>query len=120
MKNYKLIAVLILLPLCLNLFGVWELKRSIETNSELVSIQANINEILPELEALVSRSGSRAPMVEIDGERLSANLALSRLSTAKSDIKTLIPLGELKSWLAKAVIALGLLAALVGGIGMWG
>lgn len=120
MKTFKLIAVLILLPLCLNLFGVWELQRSSESNAELAEIDANLKQVRPDLEALIAKGGSRTPMVELDGQRISADIALSRLATAEGEIATLIPLGAVMSGLAKAVIALGLLAALVGAIGMLG
>lgn len=117
-KTYKLIAVLIFLPLCLNLFGVWELDRSSASNHQLLELQANLLQVRPELEAMAA-SGSHLPMVELeDGERISAEMALSRIHTAENDLRTLIPLGHVMSGLAKAVIVLGLLAALVGGIGM--
>ncbi len=120
MKIFKLIAVLILLPFCLNLFGVWQLQRSSESNAELAEIDANLKEIRPDLEALIAKGGSRPPMVELDGKPISADIALSQLSTAEEEIGTLIPLGAVMNGLAKAVIALGLVATLVGVIGMLG
>ncbi|PYD04859.1 hypothetical protein DND90_12750 [Pseudomonas syringae pv. maculicola] len=52
MKIYKLIAVLILLPLGLNLVGVWQLQRSVDNTQRLNEIQADLVHARPYLEKL--------------------------------------------------------------------
>lgn len=118
MKKLKLIAVLILLPLCLGLFGFWELQRSSETELELARASADLVDIRPQLEALAAKRGSSAIAVDFEGERVSVALALSRLAEVEDAFSTLLPLSAVMTVLAKSVVILGLLAALAGVLGL--
>lgn len=121
MKKLKLIAVLVLFPLALNLFGVWELQRSSEDRQAYAGYQADLNEARPELQAIAAKGGSRPVMVDVgDGEKMEVNEALARVAGLQDELDTLLPLSNVMVWLATGVIALGLLAALVGGLGLLG
>lgn len=121
MKKLKLIAVLVLFPLALNLFGVWELQRSTEDRQVYAGYQADLNEARPELQAIAAKGGSRPVMVDVgDGEKMEVNEALARVARLQDELDTLLPLSNVMVWLATGVIALGLLAALVGGLGLFG
>ena len=121
MKKLKLIAVLVLFPLALNLFGVWELQRSTEDRQVYAGYQADLNEARPELQAIAAKGGSRPVMVDVgDGEKMEVNEALARVAGLQDELDTLLPLSNVMVWLATGVIALGLLAALVGGLGLFG
>ncbi|WP_122678153.1 M48 family metallopeptidase [Pseudomonas viridiflava] len=120
MKIYKLIAVLILLPLCLNLVGVWELHRSLDNARELDEIQSSVRETRPYLNQLAEMPNAHSRMVDIGEEKISLSIAIYRVAKAGDDLGTLIPLASVMIWLARAVIALGILAALVGAIGLLG
>ncbi|RMN50415.1 hypothetical protein SAMN05444506_11435 [Pseudomonas syringae] len=120
MKIYKLIAVLILLPLGLNLVGVWQLQRSVENTQRLNEIQADLVHARPYLEKLAKSPSALTQTIEVDGENLSISMALSRLAKAEEGFGTVLVLGNVTTWLARAVIALSLLAALVGGVGLAG
>jgi Zn-dependent protease with chaperone function len=120
MKTLKLIAVLILLPLCLGLFGVWELQRSSENIKEFADFNAELGEMHVELEAMAAKPGSSSAMVDINGKRMSVAMALSRITDAEHDLTILQPVSAVMSNLAKGAIALGLLASLVGVLGLLG
>ncbi|WP_268796911.1 M48 family metallopeptidase [Pseudomonas huanghezhanensis] len=120
MKTLKLIAVLIVLPLCLGLFGAWELQRSTENSLYLIDTRANLKDIRSQLEEMAAKPGSRSISIDFDGQRVGVELALSRVTEAESELNTLQPLDSVMNGLAKAVIALGLLATLVGAAGMLG
>ncbi|VVM55531.1 M48 family metallopeptidase [Pseudomonas fluorescens] len=120
MRTLKLIAVLILLPLCLGLFGVWELQRSSESIKEFADFNAELGEMHVELEAMAAQPGSSSAMVDINGKRMSVAMALSRIADAEHDLTILQPVSAVMSNLAKGVIALGLLASLVGVLGLLG
>lgn len=118
MKSLKLIAVLVLLPLCLGLFGIWELQRSSETELELARTNADLTDLRPQLESLAAQPDSRSITVNIDDEQVSVALALTRLTEAEEVLSTLQPLSAVMTVLAKAVVVLGLLASLVGVLGL--
>lgn len=120
MKIYKLIAVLILLPLGLNLVGVWQLQRSVDNTQRLTGIQAELLHARPYFEKLARSPSALTRTIEIDGENISISTALARLEEAEKGLDTVVVLGHVTTWLARAVIALGLLAALVGGVGLAG
>ena len=119
MKTLKLIAVLILLPVALGLFGTWELQRSADRAAELAETQSALQEIRPQLEALAAKRGAVA-VVDLDGESVGVMVALSRVAQAEGDLRTLGPLSEVMRGLAKGVIVLGALATLVGVLGLLG
>lgn len=113
MKKLKLIAVLVFFPLCLNVFGTWELQRSTERSQEIAEIQADLKSFRPDLEAMVAQRGTRPVMVDIGGgEKMELNLALARVIEAQDELNTQQPLTAVMTGLAKSVIVLGLLAAL--------
>ncbi|MGF6201422.1 M48 family metallopeptidase [Pseudomonas laurylsulfatiphila] len=120
MRTLKLIAVLILLPLCLGLFGVWELQRSTESITEFADINAELSDMRVELQAMAAKPGSSSALVDINGKRMSVAMALSRITDAEHDLTILQPVSAVMSNLAKGVIALGLLASLVGVLGLLG
>nr|WP_197985822.1 M48 family metallopeptidase [Pseudomonas sp. CFBP 8772] len=118
-KKLKLIAVLVLFPLGLNLVGVWELQRSTDDHAEYAAYQADLAEFRPELQAIADNSGSRPVMVDVgDGEKMEVKMALSRVTEMQDELDTLLPLTNVMAWVAKGTITLGLLAALVGGLGL--
>jgi Zn-dependent protease with chaperone function len=120
MRTLKLIAVLILLPLGLGLFGVWELQRSTESIKEFADINAELGEMHVELEAMVAKPFSRSAKVDINGERMGVHMALSRVTQAEHELTILQPVAAVMSNLAKGAIVLGLLASLVGVLGLLG
>ncbi|CAI8749181.1 M48 family metalloprotease [Pseudomonas sp. IT-P4] len=120
MRTLKLIAVLILLPLCLGLFGAWELQRSTESIKEFADINAELGEMHVELEAMVAKPFSRSATVDINGERMGVHLALSRVTQAEHELTILQPVAAVMSNLAKGAVTLGLLASLVGVLGLLG
>ena len=118
-KKLKLIAVLVLFPLALNLLGVWQLQRSTDNRLVYAGYQADLDEARPQLQAIADKSGSRPVMVDVgDGEKMEVKEALSRVSDLQHELDTLLPLTNVMVWLATGVITLGLLAALVGGLGL--
>ena len=120
MKIYKLIAVLILLPLGLNLIGAWQLQRSVENTERLTEIQADLAHARPYFERLARSPDALTRTMDMDGENITLKEALSRLHEAEQGLDFVVALGSVTTWLARAVIALCLLAALVGGIGLAG
>lgn len=119
MKILKLIAVLVLFPLALNLLGVWELQRSTDNRLTYAGYQADLDRARPELQAIADKSGSRPVMVDVgDGEKMEVKEALSRIADLQGELDTLLPLTDVMVWLAIGVITLGLLAALMGGVGL--
>ncbi|WP_074885794.1 M48 family metallopeptidase [Pseudomonas graminis] len=119
MKILKLIAVLVLFPLALNLLGVWELQRSTDNRLTYAGYQADLDRARPELQAIADKSGSRPVMVDVgDGEQMEVKEALSRVADLQGELDTLLPLTDVMVWLAIGVITLGLLAALMGGVGL--
>jgi len=119
MKILKLIAVLVLFPLALNLLGVWELQRSTDNRLTYAGYQADLDRARPELQAIADKSGSRPVMVDVgDGEKMEVKEALSRVADLQGELDTLLPLTDVMVWLAIGVITLGLLAALMGGVGL--
>ncbi|MBV7574525.1 M48 family metalloprotease [Pseudomonas sp. PDM32] len=120
MRTLKLIAVLILLPLCLGLFGVWELQRSTECITEFADINAELSDMRVELQAMAAKPGSSSALVDINGKRMSVAMALSRITDAEHDLTILQPVSAVMGNLAKGVIVLGLLASLVGVLGLLG
>ena len=120
MRVLKLIAVLFLLPLCLGLLGVWELQRSSESIKEFSDIKAELSEMHVELAAMVAKPFSRSATVDINGERMGVHQAFSRVTQAEHELTILQPMAAVMNNLAKGVIALGLLASLVGVLGLLG
>ncbi|VVQ22501.1 Protease HtpX [Pseudomonas fluorescens] len=120
MKKLKFIAVLILLPLCLGLFGVWELQRSSASIKEFADFKAELSEMHVELEAMVAKPFSRSAKVDINGEFMGVHQALSLVIQAEHDLTTLQPVSAVMNNLAKATITLGLLASMVGMLGLLG
>jgi Zn-dependent protease with chaperone function len=120
MRTLKLIAVLILLPLFLGLFGVWELQRSTESIKEFADIKAELSEMHVEIEAMVAKPFSRSAKVDINGERMGVHEALSRVTQAEHELTIVQPVAGVMNNLAKGAIALGLLASLVGVLGLLG
>ncbi|WP_131107165.1 M48 family metallopeptidase [Pseudomonas sp. Sample_10] len=120
MRTLKLIAVLILLPLFLGLFGVWELQRSTESIRDFAEAKAELGEMRPEIEAMVAKPFSRSAKVDINGERMGVHQALSLITQAEHELTILQPVAAVMNNLAKGVIALGLLASLVGVLGLLG
>ena len=120
MRTLKLIAVLILLPLFLGLFGVWELHRSTESIKEFADIKAELSEMHVEIEAMVAKPFSRSAKVDINGERMGVHEALSRVTQAEHELTIVQPVAGVMNNLAKGAIALGLLASLVGVLGLLG
>jgi len=120
MRTLKLIAVLILLPLCLGLFGVWELQRSTESIRDFAEAKAELGVMRPEIEAMVAKPFSRSAKVDINGERMGVHQALSLITQVEHELTILQPVAAVMNNLAKGVIALGLLASLVGVLGLLG
>ncbi|MBV7566028.1 M48 family metallopeptidase [Pseudomonas sp. PDM27] len=120
MRTLKLIAVLILLPLCLGLFGVWELQRSTESIRDFAEAKAELGVMRPEIEAMLAKPFSRSAKVDINGERMGVHQALSLITQAEHELTILQPVAAVMNNLAKGVIALGLLASLVGVLGLLG
>ena len=118
MKHLKLFAVLVLLPLCLGLIGIWELQRSSDAGRQFAKARADLNNIRPQLEALSRKRGSSALVVDVDGERVDVALGLSRLEEAEDAFDTLIPVNTVRISLAKGVVVLGLTASLIGVSGL--
>lgn len=119
MKKLKLIAVLVLFPLALNMLGVWELQRSTDNRLTYAGYQADLDQARPELRAIADKAGSRPVMVDVgDGEQMEVKEALARVADLQGELDTLLPLTDVMVWLAIGVITLGLLAALMGGIGL--
>ncbi|WP_223503830.1 M48 family metallopeptidase [Pseudomonas sp. BF-R-24] len=118
MKYLKLIAVLVLLPLCLGLIGIWELQRSSDAGWQFARARAELIDIRPQLEALSRKRGSSAIAVDVDGERVDIALGLSRLKEALDAFDTLIPVNAVRTFLAKGVVVLGLTASLIGVSGL--
>ncbi|RAU47861.1 MULTISPECIES: M48 family metallopeptidase [unclassified Pseudomonas] len=116
MQKMKLVAVLILLPLFLGLFGAWELQRSADNGSRLVQDQAELAELLPQLREMASKN--KNGWIEINDQRVGVELALSRVGEAEHDILQLLSLERIKTGIAWSVVGLGLLAALVGTLGL--
>ncbi len=120
MRTLKLIVVLILLPLFLGLFAVWELQRSTESIKEFADIKAELSEMHVEIEAMVAKPFSRSAKVDINGERMGVHEALSRVTQAEHELTIVQPVAGVMNNLAKGAIALGLLASLVGVLGLLG
>jgi Zn-dependent protease with chaperone function len=120
MRTLKLIAVLILLPLFLGLFAVWELHRSTESIKEFADIKAELSEMHVEIEAMVAKPFSRSAKFDINGERMGVHEALSRVTQAEHELTIVQPVAGVMNNLAKGAIALGLLASLVGVLGLLG
>ena len=79
MKRLKLIALLILFPLALSAFGVWEHQRATKEIDELAELALNLKQDIPELRAMSERS--KMTMVTLGGEKVAVMIALDRSDT---------------------------------------
>ncbi len=107
----------------MNLLGAWELQRSTDRSREIIETQADFEQFRTYLETLAAKRDSSSAPVMVDiggGKRMELQAALSRVTELLDDLSTLQPLTTAMTWLARVVIVLGLLAALVGGLGMFG
>ncbi|WNW12450.1 M48 family metalloprotease [Pseudomonas sp. DTU_2021_1001937_2_SI_NGA_ILE_001] len=116
MKLLKLVALLILLPLGMALFGAWELQRSVATQQENADLQVFITEILPTLRQAEKQPGMQ--MVEVGEERIPVSLALQRAEKVADEMDTLHTVDRVRHGLAVTVISLSLLAMLIGLAGL--
>lgn len=116
MQKMKLVAVLILLPMFLGLFGAWELQRSTENYRLLDQHQAELADIRPQLQEMASED--KNAWIEINDRRVSVDLALIHIGKAEDDNRQLLVLTRVMTGLAWGVVLLGLLAALVGTLGL--
>ena len=116
MKNLKLVALLILLPLCLALFGSWELQRSNVNAQETREFQAYLTQILPQIRAMNAERGVH--WVEMDGQKVATGVALPRLERIADEMDTLHDIDRVRHLLAIAVVVLSLLAAAIGLAGL--
>ena len=116
MKNLKLVVLLILLPLCLALFGGWELQRSNVNAQETREFQAYLTQILPQIRAMNAERGVH--WVEMDGQKVATGVALPRLERIADEMDTLHEIDRFRHLLAIAVIVLSLLAAAIGLAGL--
>ncbi|GAB7533752.1 M48 family metallopeptidase [Pseudomonas sp. 3A(2025)] len=112
MKNLKLVAVLVLLPLCLALFGAWELQRSVANTREHAELRTWLTDLGPTIKTLRARPASE--MVDVGGTKMPAAQVLARIDSLASGMDTLQAIDRSRQVLAIAVIALSLLATVIG------
>ena len=112
MNALKLILLLIVFPLLLAAIGGWELQRAVDGALTLSEFEANLEIARPQLRELVAQN----PMtpVTVNGEKLSAQLVLSRMDKAADETGTAHRVNIALQRLAKWVISMSLLAALIG------
>lgn len=118
MKNFKLLAVLVLLPLLLALYGGWQWQRSLSSAQETADYQAYLKDTRPQIAALQSKPG--AHWVEMDGQKLGVELALSRIDQIAAEMDTLHAIDRTRHVWAITTVSLSLLAAFIGFCGMLG
>lgn len=118
MKLLRLIAALILLPLCLSFTGLWELQRVTDRHQFYTKLQDEIQRARPQLSRLIASPERRENRIDIDGESMSIASAYSRFEEAANGLDTMVFVSTLMKWLAIGAAMLGLLAALVGACGL--
>ncbi|WP_296186180.1 M48 family metallopeptidase [Pseudomonas sp. UBA1879] len=116
MQTLKLVAVLILLPVLLGLFGTWELQRSTESYRQLGQYQAELANIRPRLQELASKD--KRAWIEIDHRRVDVQRALIQIAETEDDNRQLLGMTRVMTGLAWGVVMLGCMAALVGLLGL--
>lgn len=112
MKNLKLVAVLVLLPLCLALFGAWELQRSVSNTREHAELHTWLTGLGPTIKTLRARPGTE--MVDVGGTKMPAAQVLARIDSLANGMDTLQAIDRSRQVLAIAVIGLSLLATVIG------
>lgn len=117
MKLLKLIAILIALPLALAGYGGWQLQRAYEHGQQRESFAAYLQSVVPDLEKLAAEPGLH--FVEMDGQRETVQIALGKINPLLDDLSLLHRIGQVMSALAIAQVALGVLAAAVGLLGLF-
>jgi Zn-dependent protease with chaperone function len=116
MKRLKLFALLVLFPLVLAAVGVWEHQRADEEIAELAELDANIQEAIPRLREIAARS--KTAIVTLGDQKVGVLLALDRFENAQGELRTSEALAAARPPIAKAVIGLSVLAALVGALAL--
>lgn len=118
MKNLKLIAVLVLLPLCLVLLGGWQLQRSLSSDAEHERRLAEMTTLRPALIAMQARSSTAT--LDVGSQRISIPEALKRQARVSTHLETQLSIDRARHGLAIMVMVTSLLAALIGLIGLLG
>jgi hypothetical protein len=112
MNALKLILLLIVFPLLLAATGGWEWQRAVDGALKLSEFEANLEIARPHLQGVMAQDPTAS--MEVNGEKLSVQLVLSRLDKAVEEIGTARRVKNALQTLAKWVIGMGLLAALIG------
>lgn len=118
MNALKLIFLLIIFPLLLAIGGAWELQRAAEGALEVASFDVDLASAKPQLQAIAAKN-PRAT-VDLGGEKVGVQLALSRVATVEAEIGTARAVNSALNLLAKWVIGFGSLAALIGIVALAG
>lgn len=112
MNALKLIFLLVVSPLLLAALGGWEYQRAQETTTRMVDYAANVAIAKRQLQTLVAQDP--AALITIHAEKISVQLALTRLAKIEADLPTVHLINRALQALAPWVTGLGLLAAFIG------
>ncbi|WP_416364576.1 M48 family metallopeptidase [Pseudomonas sp. NFX183] len=112
MNALKLICLLVIFPLLLAALGGWERQRAADATTDIIVYSAKVNAAKQQLQALAARNP--AALVDLGKEKISVQLALSRLDNVESELPTAHRVNRALRELAPWVIGLGLLAACIG------
>lgn len=112
MNALKLIFLLVVFPLLLAALGGWEHQRAQEATTRMVDYAANVVIAKRQLQALAARDP--AALITINAEKISVQLALTRLAKIEAELPTAHPINRALQTLALWVIGLGLVAAAIG------
>lgn len=112
MNALKLICLLVVFPLLLAALGGWERQRADETTTAMIDYHITVDIAKQQLQALVAKDP--ATMLDLTHEKISVQLALSRLEKIESELPTAHKINRVLRAVAPCVIGLGLLAALIG------
>lgn len=112
MNALKLIALLVIFPLLLAALGNWERQRAEEMSNAMIDYHSNVSIAKQQLRALAARN----PMASVDlpNEKISVQLALSRLEKIEAELPTAHRVNRAMRGLAPWVVGFGLLAAVIG------
>ncbi|OYU07459.1 MAG: peptidase M48, Ste24p [Pseudomonas sp. PGPPP1] len=112
MNALKLIFLLVIFPLLLATLGGWERQRADESTTAAIDYHINVDIAKQQLQALAAKDP--AAMVDLVNEKISVQLALSRLEKIETELPIAHRVNRAMRAIAPWVIGLGLLAALIG------
>jgi len=105
MNALKLVALLVIFPLLLAALGNWERQRAEEMSNAMIDYHSNVSIAKQQLRALAARNPTAS--VDLPNEKISVQLALSRLEKIEAELPTAHQVNRAMRGLAPWVVGFG-------------